>query len=725
MNTELLGAKKITLVTLASVLLLSACNKNKSSASNNPQKLNQNAPFADTSALRRDFAVSPAFSKVFTAARSAAFEVAELNYKTPSEIHFSLPQKPSAYQVEIIEGDGTYNRRTATYEPGTKPGTTILKFTDKDNRVSHAVISVIEKLQLLVGQPSASPYEASPCQQLNMIAEGGFAPYRFEVSKNASILENPLRLRFPDSYENFVVKVIDAQGNEIALPLKASLKPQNREAADFCFGDNGKISFPSNGITDKSSGKSFSDFVAKKTAITDQGEIYIAGLQVLNNNFAGLNENFRYLSLETLRETHQMKWAIRAYLKDGSPNTSFGENGILISPSARQEVTSPEAILVQPDGKILLASVSYSNEGMRYTLTRLLANGKLDVSFGDSGEVVSEIHPKKPDLVAQAALGQMMFPTPSLNVKKILWQNFQGQSRIIIATTFTSPSRRGYFAHEETLQVRSFLTTGKPDFNFGDQAKIDIISPRYGITEQTDIALSADQGLYILVPPSDGILAHVQKYLPSGKLDLNFGDQGSLLFKDPHWQSHHDNSRQPFKPHALNGSNLKDDDIYNQLRFFGIKPNPKGFSLVGSSSLLNPNRSHAVICSVSEFDTLLGYQCEWSISPEMSSVLRQKNFVDAPVIKVQSSSYQTEDYNAQRLTVIENISRQDLSEYGFTIQHTTIAFDKNQKNKISVESVSDRLSGGQKQDTLQEIVIKSANNTYKTYILTTSGLYLY
>src|SRR6185503_17124289 len=73
--------------------------------------------------------------------------------------------------------------------------------------------------------------------------------------------------------------------------------------------------------------------------------------------------------------------AIRRFESDGQPDTSFGSAGLV----TLDEPRFPEAIVVQPDGGIVI-----TGEGFTYdTVSRLLPDGTLDPTFGAGGTVIT------------------------------------------------------------------------------------------------------------------------------------------------------------------------------------------------------------------------------------------------------------------------------------------------------------------------------------------------
>ncbi|MCY7411165.1 MAG: T9SS type A sorting domain-containing protein [Chitinophagales bacterium] len=137
---------------------------------------------------------------------------------------------------------------------------------------------------------------------------------------------------------------------------------------NFSFGQAGKLdlSFGLNGkvITDINNG---SDEGAQDVAIQADGKIVVVG--------------WTY-KLDT------GKFAIARYNTDGSPDSSFGTNGIVISAIAFGTLGA-NAVAIQKDDKILVAGSADIDPGINNTfefaVTRYLTDGKIDSSFGING----------------------------------------------------------------------------------------------------------------------------------------------------------------------------------------------------------------------------------------------------------------------------------------------------------------------------------------------------
>ena len=124
-------------------------------------------------------------------------------------------------------------------------------------------------------------------------------------------------------------------------------------------------------------------------------------------NFSGLDEigrslaigNGNYFLAGTQQNGSSLSFAVAKFDTVGNPEVGFGSSGLVVIP-AFLPLSSDEAssMLVQPDGKIVLAGTSYSNpplpmsSSQSYALARLNGNnGNLDTSFGTGGKVITNL----------------------------------------------------------------------------------------------------------------------------------------------------------------------------------------------------------------------------------------------------------------------------------------------------------------------------------------------
>jgi uncharacterized delta-60 repeat protein len=86
---------------------------------------------------------------------------------------------------------------------------------------------------------------------------------------------------------------------------------------------------------------------------------------------------------------------VARYNSDGTDDLSFGIGGVMTTDFSDGSYDEPYAVVLQPDGRIVLAGYTNSGGGPgvlfgadQLALARYLPNGLLDSSFGDGGKVV-------------------------------------------------------------------------------------------------------------------------------------------------------------------------------------------------------------------------------------------------------------------------------------------------------------------------------------------------
>src|SRR5207253_537657 len=127
---------------------------------------------------------------------------------------------------------------------------------------------------------------------------------------------------------------------------------------DRTFGDGGKL-------TD---GLQHGDDFSRGIAAQADGKIVVAG-----SCWTGLSHDF----------------AIARYSMNGSLDTTFGTGGKVTTDIASSD-DQAYAVVIQPDGKIIVAGDSFLEIGFVFALVRYNSNGSLDTSFGIGGRVTTD-----------------------------------------------------------------------------------------------------------------------------------------------------------------------------------------------------------------------------------------------------------------------------------------------------------------------------------------------
>ncbi len=94
------------------------------------------------------------------------------------------------------------------------------------------------------------------------------------------------------------------------------------------------------------------------------------------------------------KDQHHGRWMVARYNPDGSMDNSFGTGGVVpinFDSPLNANAKGPHAMLIQKDGKILLAgdNARMKSSESNFTLVRLHAGGAKDLEFGDSGMVTT------------------------------------------------------------------------------------------------------------------------------------------------------------------------------------------------------------------------------------------------------------------------------------------------------------------------------------------------
>ena len=157
-----------------------------------------------------------------------------------------------------------------------------------------------------------------------------------------------------------------------------------------------------------------------------------------------------------LRDARETRAFIGRINADGSLDTGFGEDGILVFQPGTMNSYEVHAVALQPDGKILFAASDPYADWMTNTLDtvvgRLNPDGQLDAGFGEGG---------LRNQVVQTASG-LQRPWGSLTMA------LQPDGRILLAAETLKSG--------ETPLLLRLLPDGSTDTGFGQQGKLDFPS---------------------------------------------------------------------------------------------------------------------------------------------------------------------------------------------------------------------------------------------------------
>ncbi len=184
------------------------------------------------------------------------------------------------------------------------------------------------------------------------------------------------------------------------------------------------------------------------------------------------------------------------YLPDGTPDKSFGNNGVVITDFINVNKKA-SANLIQPDSKIVVAG----GDNLRIMIARYNPDGSLDNTFGINGQVISK------------------FANMYNGVNDII---LQPDGKIV-----TTGSTAGFDGEGDALLVR-YLPNGSIDSSFGTNGivinKLQYNSLTYRVALQNNGKIVTAGVTGGGTETYDHFL--VQRYNPDGSIDSAFGDNG-------------------------------------------------------------------------------------------------------------------------------------------------------------------------------------------------------
>lgn len=207
-------------------------------------------------------------------------------------------------------------------------------------------------------------------------------------------------------------------------------------------------------------------------------------------------------------------FALVRYHRDGSLDTGFGSGGT-VTTDFGDSYDWAYALVLQPDGGIVLGGVSDASGSRDFALARYRPDGTLDKSFGAGGLVLSRLRPLSVDTIRGLAL--------------------QRDGRIVAVGT-TYEDAVSLRPHGDFMVAR-YLPDGAADPTFGVNGVTatdfggESYEEPYAVVIQPDghIVLggysNSGGGREVLFGADDLALA---RYTPSGFLDPRFGEGGKV-----------------------------------------------------------------------------------------------------------------------------------------------------------------------------------------------------
>ena len=282
---------------------------------------------------------------------------------------------------------------------------------------------------------------------------------------------------------------------------------------------------------------------ANAVVVQPDGKVIVAGSASDDNTFGG-------------------DFLVARFLPNGDPDPTFAASGGIYRMDMGGFDDVANALLLQPDGKILIGGArgSQSNGNFDFALVRLNPNGLPDTTFGTQSQVFVDFGGSSEDRINALALqpdgkivaaglgtnGNNMAAvarfnadgTPDTtfgtggktaflvngNLSEAHAVTLQGDGKIVLAVDAASLGTGGGV---KTIGVTRLMPNGTPDGTFGTGGSI---VDNVGVAFAGDIAVASDGDIYVAATrmPSSPATTALYKYTPTGGRRTTFGTNGAV-----------------------------------------------------------------------------------------------------------------------------------------------------------------------------------------------------
>lgn len=199
--------------------------------------------------------------------------------------------------------------------------------------------------------------------------------------------------------------------------------------------------------------------------------------------------------------------AITRLNADGSPDNTFGTNGLLV-PDISIPGVSYNYVKALANGKILVSAYFPGAGGTEILVYQLNNNGMIDLAFGVNGKF------------------QYSLPGNVLTIQNL---NLQSDGKIIVGGYNYDPNSS---SADVKLMLIRLNTNGSPDNTFGTQG-IATMTPESGDIEATSVHVLSDDKLIINYGNYDSLYSGLVKFTANGTPDVTFNDNTAVkIIKD-------------------------------------------------------------------------------------------------------------------------------------------------------------------------------------------------
>jgi uncharacterized delta-60 repeat protein len=206
------------------------------------------------------------------------------------------------------------------------------------------------------------------------------------------------------------------------------------------------------------------------------------------------------------------------FKSNGAPDASFGSNGEVITAIGRNSSDIGEAMVLQPDGKIVVAGETKPNNTsyQDLALVRYNANGTLDTSFGSGGKVTMRFASPIQSSIDPRCVNLALDPNTS--------PLDPNSGKLVVVAQLQSPAG--------AVVVR-YNTNGTLDTTFGTNhaGYVNLDNPTYpSVAVQSDDRIVVSGTVNNLQTGDD---VGLDRLNPDGTLDTSFGTGGVVVTSTP------------------------------------------------------------------------------------------------------------------------------------------------------------------------------------------------
>jgi len=200
-------------------------------------------------------------------------------------------------------------------------------------------------------------------------------------------------------------------------------------------------------------------------------------------------------------------WTIRA-VGSGVLDANFGDNGSIIADISVNSFSNNT--IVDNDNNIIVGALFDIDGSSRYGFVKYLPSGQLDVSFGDEGYVIT-------DLSNNINISSNFFNGKIVDV--------DSSNNIIFSGTVGN-------SDDYNIILARYLSTGAIDLSFGTNGYVFADFSGNDSSIENAVAIDQQNNIVVVGTDTDAsgnTRYALSKYLASGAIDLSFGNRGFVV----------------------------------------------------------------------------------------------------------------------------------------------------------------------------------------------------